>query len=672
MWYGAYRNNVVAYEHGAWRPPGPQSLGESWVRTLYEDPRGRNWGGFDRGVARIDDDGSVREPPQPPCPADVRVIHQDRRGDLWFGTFGGGLICLHEGRLTRYMTPLGEYNNRAWCIHEDADGVFWIATRNGLNRFVPPGPAEARPPKSEGRSAPTPSTGILQPAIDNSNGRFFTFTTQHGLHENFINNIQEDGAGRLWFSGQQGIYCVARQELNAVAAGRQARAQVLAFGETDGLPNSQCNGGFNQHGGCQDDAGRIWFPTVRGVAMIDPRVTPRNEVPPPVVVERVKADAEVVYGDGAPAGSLKPAGHNPKPATNVKLEPRGPQTAPLAAPLHLAAGRARVLELHYTANSFAAPNRVRFKYRLEGYDRTWHADDENRRVTFYTSLPPGTYSFLVAACNNHGVWSTTPAGLSFTLAPHFWQTWLFRVLAGTALVGTVAAVQAYRLRWQRRVLRAEQRQALADERTRIARDLHDDLGTALTGTALKLDLLRRETAGGPRLGTHLAESAALIRGLAERMREVVWAVNPRCDTVSSLAGFLEQQAGHFLKTDGLRCRFEFPEDIPALPLDGDTRYQLALGVRKALSNAVRHAAASEIALTLSIGIDRLTIRVADNGRGFRVEECVQPGHGLANVAARLEKLGGRFECRSAPGEGTIIALEVPIGRREKPPGTVAT
>jgi signal transduction histidine kinase len=617
---------------------------------LYEDRSGRIWAGFDRGVAWLSEGGTVQELPKTLSHPDVRVIHADRRGDLWFGTYGGGLNRLHDGQITAYATTLGEYNNRAWCIHEDADGVFWVGSRAGLNRFVPPGVDQFRNPKSEIRN----QRSLLTSAATNEDaGRFFTFTTQHGLHENTINNIQEDDFGYLWLSGLQGIYRVARQELNEVAAGRQAQARVLAFGEADGMLNSQCNGGVNQGSGCKDRLGRIWFPTARGVAMVDPRTVRRNEVPPPVVIEQVMADDQVIFGDGC-LPSIQGLESTVIPA------PQPSTLGPRPSAVRLAAGRARVLGIHYTGNSFAAPNRMRFKYRLVGYDRDWHFDDVNRRVALYTSLPPGPYTFRVAACNNHGVWSETPAEFAFTLAPFFWQTSLFYVLAAAAAIGLAAAVQAYRLRWQRRLLKLEQQHALADERTRIARDLHDDLGTALTGLALKLDVFRRTAHDGPAPTSHLAESAASIRALAEHMREVVWAVNPQCYTVSSLASFLEQQAGHLLKADNPRCRLEFPEDIPPLPLDGKMRHQLALGVREALTNAIRHAAASEIVLGLCVEATQLIVQVADNGRGFRVAECLANGQGLASMKARLEKIGGQCECRSAPGAGTTIEMRVPL------------
>jgi len=641
VWYGEFRNTVAVFDQGVWVSQASLSLGESWVRTLYEDRQGRIWAGFDQGVLWLDETGAVRQLPHSLSHPDVRVIYQDRRGDMWFGTYGGGLNRLRDGHITTYTTTLGEHNNRAWWIHEDTEGVFWVGSRHGLNRFVPPD-VDASP--RTGAAGEKEADGTSERAA----GRFFTFTTRHGLHENVVNSIQEDDFGFLWLSGLQGIYRVARRELNAVAAGRQAQALAIAFGEADGMLNSQCNGGVNQPSSCKDRSGRIWFPTARGVAVVDPRAVRRNAVPPTVVIEQVVADDEVVYGDGRHSGVGAPTaetGRNAEcPPPTARLQP----------------GRARVIEIRYTATSFARPKGMRFKYQLEGHDRDWRFDDDNARVAFYTDLRPGAYTFRVTGCNNHGVWSETPAVFAFTLAPHFWQTWLFYLLASATGIGLTAAIQAYRLRWQRRLLKAEHQNAFADERARIARDLHDDLGTALTGLALQLDVLRRETGDGAARSDRLAEAAARIRALAERLRQVVWAVNPRCDTVSSLASFLEQQTGQFLTADGLRCRLEFPADIPPLPLNGEARYELAMGVREALANAIRHSHATELVLGLSVQADHLIVRVADNGRGFPVAQGMAHGRGLTNIQERLKKIGGHCECRSTAGAGTTVALRVPL------------
>lgn len=680
VWFGASPTDAVVFDNDVWQSPARFDLRKGLLRVLYEDRSGTIWVGFERGVAWMTGSGAVsgsNHDKTPlatlvPDPAgadgdwsspraiheltktlshpDVRVIHQDRRGDLWFGTFGGGLNRMREGQITTYTTTVGDYNNRAWCIHEDANGVFWVGSQDGLNRFVPPGvAADVKRFSSEVRNG---QNLLASTAATEKDGRFFTFSRRHGLHENVINNIQEDDFGCLWLSGLQGIYRVSRQELNAVAVGRQARAQVLAFGEADGMLNSECNGGDNQPSGCKDHAGCIWFPTARGVAVVDPRTIRRNAVPPPVVIEQAKADNEIMYGDGIAAGAV---------SRGVKSEIQSNTSIVTSdGTVHLAPGRARVLEIHYTANSFAAPHRMRFRYRLEGYDRNWHDDEDNRRAAYYTNLRPGAYAFRVTACNNHGVWSEMPAEFSFALAPHFWQTWSFYAMVCAGIVGLAAGVQGYRLRWQRRLLQTEQRQALADERTRIARDLHDDLGTALTGLALQIDVVCRAANEGDVLRDRLADSAVRIRALAHHMREVVWTINPSCDTVPSFASFLEQQAGQFEKADGLHCRLVFPEDIPPLPLDGETRHELALAVREAIGNVIRHAAASEIVLGLEVVPDQLLVRILDNGRGFRVAERQVSGHGLANMQARLKKIGGCCEYRSAPGAGTTIELRVPL------------
>ena len=373
-----------------------------------------------------------------------------------------------------------------------------------------------------------------------------------------------------------------------------------------------------------------------------------------------------------------------------------------------------MLQVRYTANSFADPRRVRFRYRLDGQNHDW-GDATDERAAFYTDLKPGDYRFEVKAANPNGVWSESVAMFAFSLAPHFWQTWTVYVVSvvGTVLLAVwlAVAVESYRLRWQRELLKSEERQALADERTRIARDLHDDLGTALTGLALELEVIRRETQGAPPTQERLRESAKHTRSLAERMREVVWAINPRCDNLLSLASFLEQETAQYLGSDGLRGRFEFPDDIPALPLDSQARHQLALSVREALTNVVRHAHASEVVVSLAIqeqpslaagspgipaqsappaarmppelagtdacptvssypsqegsGVGRFTgralvVEIRDNGRGFQLDEVHAHGHGLASLRERLERIGGCAEWASAPDQGTKVSFRVPL------------
>ena len=620
LWVPDYLDHFFlrVFAAGQWRTEDEDeqlhSLG--LARALSEDRQGRIWVGAERGV--LCKDGIAEKvyiTTDGLSSGDVRVIYEDRSGDMWFGTFGGGLKRLHNNKITSYRTNRGQYNNRMWCIHEDVDGVFWLGSEDGLNRFVPPD---------------SPAAG----------DRFFTFTTQHGLGENVVNNVQEDDFGYLWLSGLRGIYRISRTELNDVAAGRRTEVRCAAFGEGDGMLNSECNGGDNQPAGCKDGKGRIWFPTAKGVVVVDPRQVYRKEVPPPVVIEQVLANDDVVYGDGQPH-TAKAARGSPSGLGNHRFEPGG----------------AHALEIHYTANSLTAPEKLRFRHRLKSYDEDWK-DAGGRRVALYTNLRPGNYRFEVTAANAQGLWSDAPAEFSFSLEPHFWQTWTFYILCSSAVLGLGAAIQAYRLKWQHRLLKLEEQRALANERARIARDLHDDLGTALTGLALQLDVARREATENPALAERFGQTAEDARELAERMREVVWTINPRCDNLLGLASFIEQQVAEFLQADGLKVRIDFPEDIPAAPIGAQARHQLALSVREALTNVVRHAGATEVVLSLAIESQELLLGIKDNGRGFK--PGAHSGHGLVNMQMRMAQVGGRFECSSATGGGTVVHFRLPL------------
>jgi ligand-binding sensor domain-containing protein/signal transduction histidine kinase len=631
LWVGTRPRVLSRYEKGRWRyvDAPAEASNTAFLRTLYEDRQGRLWLSTGTGVLCQESKGwtyltrtnGLSNP-------DVRVIFQDRRGDMWFGTFGGGLNRLHEGQITSFATARGPRNNRAWWIHEDTDGVFWVGSEDGLNRFEPPEP-DAREPRS--------------PKLQSQPGRFFTFTKEQGLSENVINNIQEDESGYLWMSGLQGIQRVSRQQLNQVALGKRSRVQSVTFGEADGMLNSECNGGDDQPSGCRDRQGRIWFPTAQGVAMINPKQIVLTEEVPPALIEQVKANDKVILGDGFK--EQKGGDSASKQETTTGSEYR------------LAPGHARVLAIRYTANNLSAGESVRFKCRLLGQDAQWRDAGEGR-TAFYTNLRPGNYRFEVMAANAHGVWGTIPAQFSFSIGPHFWETWSFYVVCGCAVLGIGGVLQSYRLRWQRRLLKVDEQRALASQRARIARDLHDDLGTALTGVALQLEVARREAQQSPTLAQRLGDTARYTRELAERMREVVWTVNPRCDTVLSLANFLEQQVAQFLRTDAVRVRLQFPEHIPELPLGAEARHQLALSVREALTNVVRHAKASEVVLALEIKDGQLAVKVSDNGCGLNGAE--PNGHGLENMQTRMAQVGGTFECVSNNGSGTVVTFRLPL------------
>jgi signal transduction histidine kinase len=674
----------------------PAELPTSMVSSFHEDRAGRVWIGFDNGMVLHEQGRFTRlATAEGVLDANVRAVLEDRAGRFWIGTEGKGVLLLERGspepqregmaagvgntgseragvaaagletralgtetnpfalwRTTTFVTNRGLAGNKVWALHEDGDGAVWVGGDRGLTRL------------KEGRAA------ILN--------------TAQGLTENEVNHILEDDAGRFWWSGNKGIHVARRAELDAVADGRASRVRCATLTTLDGMANAEANGTM-QPAGCRTADGRLWLPTMGGVVVVDPKLVMTEEAWPLVMVEEMAVDGEVVWKENAPlsqraalqrrsgSATAYACGNTlaaPSHARTAGLEIRAPAAMDLEVltPLRIGSGQGRVLEIRYTATALAAPERTRFQWKLEPRDADWRDAGTQRAVVLH-HLKPGTYTFRVRAGNHRGLWNESGAGLPFIIAPRFHETWMFYAACAAGIVAVASAFTAYRLRWQRRLLTVRHGQAMSEERARIARDLHDDLGTALTGVALEIDLARRQARNG--IAEQLGESAARVRSLAERMREAVWAVNPQCDTVPSLASFLEQQAGVLLRGNGVRGRCEFPEDIPPLPLDSATRHQLALAVREALTNVQRHAHATEVVLSLELRDGALVITVRDNGRGFdSVTAREAPGHGLHNLRTRLARAGGIVTLVSKPGQGTQVEFRVPLGaaqRREEPP-----
>ncbi len=365
------------------------------------------------------------------------------------------------------------------------------------------------------------------------------------------------------------------------------------------------------------------------------------------------------------AAAASPKILNPKAESRTSGLPPAARQAP--APIRLPPGRARVLEIRYTATTFVDAEQARFRYRLEGHEQDWH-EARTRRVALYTNLRPGNYRFCVTACNRHGCWSQAPAQFAFYLAPHFYQTWPFSVVCALTMASGLGGWHFRRLRVRSRLRRLEQERALQEERGRIAKDLHDDLGANLTGIAMQIEVARKELDRPDAAQLHLQAIAQAARAMAERMRDVVWSLNPQCDTLESFCAYVSDFAEGFLRTAGLRCRLDLPEELPERQLSAEARHHLMLVVKEALNNTARHAVASEVRIGLDVGANALSLTIADNGRGFPPGQAPpasgpaaldpRPAHraagngggrGLANMRRRVTALGGDFTLHSEAG-----------------------
>jgi signal transduction histidine kinase/ligand-binding sensor domain-containing protein len=539
---------------------------------------------------------------------DVRAIAQDKSGALWFGTAGGGLVRLQNGHFRRFTKSDGLSSDFLECLHFADDGALWIGTfGGGLNRF--------------------------------KNEKFSVVNQRQGLPNGVIGHIEADGRGFFWISSFGGILRASENDLNRCADGEIAEVSFLNYGINDGLPTLECSEGLQSAGGKTAD-GRLWFPTAKGLVVVDPSAASINPLPPPVRIEQMLVD-DKKFADGNTAGPLK-----------------------------IPPGRHRI-EFDYTGLSFVAPEKVRFNCRLEGFETDW-ANVGAKRVATYNYIPPGEYSFEVTACNNDGVWNETGASLAFEVLPYFWQTTWFHVLGGLATVLAAGGAVWFdtRRRMRRRLERAEHQRDIERERSRIARDIHDDLGAQLTRITMMSESARGDLANPGRAAAGLEKIYDTARELTRSMDEIVWAVSPRHDTLESLAAYLEKFAHDWLAGVGIRCRLDLPLQFAEWRLTSEMRHNVFLAFKEALHNAVKHSGASEVLIRLAVREKSFELAVEDNGRGFAVGEkmkAVSPapgraasGNGLENMRRRLAAIGGSCEIQSAPGAGTKVIFSVQL------------
>jgi signal transduction histidine kinase len=588
------------------------------VLAMYEDEAGDLWLGQQAfsGITRLRNaERTVVPIPGTSANLDVRSIMEDHDDNLWVGTSEDGLYRVHDGKFTHFGRKDGLGSDSIWCLHVDDGGVLWVGTcRGGLSRW--------------------------------DKGHFTTWTTKNGLLNNVICQILEDARGNLWLGSYGGIFRINKQEMKAGGYESAGTVHCVGYNMEDGLPSLECQGGF-QPSSYKSPDGRLWFPTIKGLVVVDPAKVQQNTSPPTVVIE-------AILGDGSPNSG-----------TNISNRLENGQTAETVIP----AGNQR-LEFQYTAFSFAAPKGLRFKCRLEGLEKDWE-DAGTKRDVVYSHVPPGSYHFQVTAGNSAGVWNQTGASAVVLVLPYFWETTWFlitNVLAGFAVV-VIIVRYSERRRVQRRLERAERERAIEKERSRIAQDIHDELGANLTEIALLSEFAQDPGASRVQVRADMQKITAKARNLTQKMDEVVWAVAPQNDSLEKFTTYTCSFAEEYLQTAKVACRLEVPEVLPEIILSSDVRHNLFLAVKEALNNVVKHAEASEVHLQIELESGKLTVTIRDNGKGFnpaisREQNIVAGGQrdGLYNMRQRMENISGQLELESLFGGGTRIKLMIDLGK----------
>jgi signal transduction histidine kinase/ligand-binding sensor domain-containing protein len=578
------------------------------VSSLTEDASGNLWiANRELGLLRLSHDEFSPIPWATLGRKDPAVVLAPDllHGGLWLGFSQGGVAWFRDGHVhSSYSAADGLGEGRVNDLRFDSEGALWIATEGGLSRL--------------------------------KNGRITTLTSNSGLPCDAVQWTMEDDAQSLWLMMPCGLVRVARSGLDARASAADKTARTIhttVFDSSDGVRSLAVVGDYTPRVGKSAD-GKLWFSVPDGISVVDPQNLSFNKLPPPVHIEKVTADRKTY--DATP----EPNGHVPLPA------------------------RVRDLEIDYTALSLVAPEKVLFRVKLEGYDRDWQ-EVGNRRQAFYGNLPPRNYRFRVVACNNSGVWNEQGDTLDFSIAPAYYQTNWFRALCVVAFLGLLWAL--YRLRLyqlaQRFNVRLEER---VNERTRIARELHDTLLQSFHGLLFKFqtvsDLLpERPEEAKERLDSTIDRAAEAITEGRDAVQDLRSSTVVTNDLAIAIGALGRELAARETNHNSAVFRIEVegaPRDLH--PILRDEVYRIA---GEALRNAFKHAQAGKIEVEIRYEERKLSLCVRDNGKGIDSKvlgEKPPAGHfGLGGMRERAEIAGGRLDVWSELGAGTEVDLSIP-------------
>jgi ligand-binding sensor domain-containing protein/signal transduction histidine kinase len=606
------------------------------ILSLAAASNGDLWVGTPDGLSRIRKGAVTSFTSADGLPDDfIRSLHADADGSLWIGTrrglthWRGGQ---NPGHLETYTQANGLGSDLVGAMARDSAGDLWVATFAGLSRLhggkienyttangLSSNVITALLPRGKG----TLMIGTQDHGWNLWDGRRFSQVTRNGLDKTTVHAILDDGSNHLWFATGNGI---ARCDCDMGGG----CSHWMEFGAADGLRSRET--AINSHPSAwRSRDGHLWFATPKGLVEVDPAHFQVNTVPPPVVLERFAVD-DIDQALQAPGVSVwVPAGH-----------------------VHF--------QFDYAGLSFTEPQKVRYRFKLDGFDRTW-TEAGVRRTAYYTNIPPGRYTFRVQGANNDGLWNTDGAALTFELRPHFYQTsWFYFLLAAVA-VGVIVLLLRLRLRTAEREFNAVLR-----ERSRIAREIHDTLAQGYVGISVQLqvlaELLRMKKVDAA--AQQLEKTTGYVReGLADA-RQSIWALRSQDSGETTLPvrvrRMVEEAAGN-----GLENEPQFSIYGAYRPLPPGTEREILRIAQEAIHNVKKHAGARNLSVQLEYGPARVALEVRDDGRGFAADKQKEsaPGHyGLTGMRERAATIGGTLNVTGEPGQGTVVRLQAPATREK--------
>ncbi len=712
LWIGTIGDGLLRYADGRFtHVTAPDNPPSSTVLAIFNDSEQNIWAGMQTGLLRMsptamstfplpdtanadfgtvyaDADGSLwvagthlyrinakRDHSElVPAPAPgirVRNVMRDRAGALWIGTEGDGVFRTENGKQVQYTKRTGLVNDFVRAFLQGLDGSVWIGTDEGLTRWREGVLTNYREPQGLAyfsiRALANDRSGdvwvgtergvshwhagaFVQDAVTSRlklekiwaihedpegglwfgtrgaglfrwrNGKLTEFGAAEGSVAASVYQILEDQRGTFWMSGPNAITAVSRRDLDTLAEHPGFHPAVTLYGLSDGVEATQIYGGVAPAGSLTN-TGEIWFPSNRGPVRIGPTEA-HPESLPKVVVEQVVVDGREV---------------------------------PVSGRLVVPPGEGR-LQISYSAIRMRSQERIRFRYKLEPFDSDWTGAIE-RRVAFYTNLPPGEYRFRVQAFEMNMPESVTEAALAIQWRDLFYRTAWFYALCGVLVLGGVFA--AYWLRLSR--IKGRFR-AVLDERNRVAREMHDTVIQGCTGVSALLEAVVAVDKENSGAGRELLDCARTqVRATVDEARRAVWNLRHSRENWPEIGPLLDQMAQQASTASRVPVCFE-ASGKPML-LDPAVEHDILMVAREAVNNAVKHSQPREVRLRVHFEDRLIRVVVADDGCGFDPDQAFAEDHahfGLVGMRERTEHMGGRFEIRSTVGAGTELTMEVPV------------
>lgn len=644
---GTNCDGVYQYKDGkAHRLQLNEQLQNLCIWSVFEDSRKRIWVGS-RLLYRfnsVDAKGELFDSTKGFYGTDVISMMEDSQGALWIGCLNG--LYVYDGkRFRQYDKTMGLTHNEIRSLYEDRHGRIWIGTSRGLHQFfhgaIVPIPLYGYVGDSSIAVKPyiraiheddqgtmwfgTYGAGIIRL----QNDRVSILTTHDGLYDNIVSHIMEDERGNFWIGCNSGIFRVKKSELNSVADGEMRTVRYSLYGVAEGMLSAETNGGF-QPAAVKDSIGNIYFPTVKGIAVVATRKIEENLIQPPVKIEKIFSGTTAI------------------PVNDTIVLPY----------------EGFNIEIQFAALSFVDPHKTYFKYKLEGSDEQW-VDAGTRRRAYYSTIPPGEFTFRVIAANNDGVWNENGASIHFSVPPPYWMTWWFRSLVVVLFLLSGPIIYYIRVSQLKKeqVLNQQFAEQLIDsqeqERRRIASELHDGLGQQILIIKNRAEIAQNSIHQPEKMLEQLREISASavssmndVRSIAHGLRPVHLEQFGLKDTLINLIENVQQSSPiewtyHVDAIDGF------------IPKEKEINFYRI--IQEGINNILKHSGATQASMMIRCSEEEITASLWDNGKGFAVmEKYTVSGLGLVGIFERAKSLGGICEIKSSPGRGTTIFIILPI------------